>query len=474
MADKIKLFNTLTKSVEDFVPLRAGKVGLYTCGPTVYHYAHIGNMRAYVFADTLRRSLEAFGYEVEHVMNITDVGHLTDDADHGDDKLELAAKKEGLDTWAVAKRYTEAFFSHAALLNIKRPKMICKATDFIPEQIAMVQELERKGFTYRTGDGIYFDTAKFPKYPDFARLDVKGLQEGHRVDAADKRSKTDFALWKFSDPKEKRQMEWSAPWGVGFPGWHIECSAMAMKFLGEQFDIHTGGVDHIPIHHTNEIAQSECATGKAPFVRYWMHGEFLLIEGDEKMSKSLGNVLTVGTLEEKGFAPLGYRVLLLQSHYRKQLRFNYENLVGAVKAYERLTTQAIRIRQEAGNARYAGQPGAKGAKHLATFHEAMANDLNTPQALAALYGVIEDQGLDAPEKAWIIDKMDQILGLDVFHQQVVAEQIPQGLIDLLAARDAARAAKDWGEADRLRQEITDKGYDILDAATGGSALKRRL
>lgn len=475
MAEKIRIFNTLTRSVEDFVPLRDGKVGLYTCGPTVYHYAHIGNMRTYVFADILRRSLEHFGYDVEHVMNITDVGHLTNDDDMGDDKLEVAAKKEGLDAWAVAKRYTDAFFAHAELLNIKRPRVVCKATDFIKEQIAMIESLEAKGFTYKTSDGVYFDTAKFPKYASFARIDVDGLQEGHRIDSGEKRGKTDFALWKFSKPEEKRQMEWVSPWGLGFPGWHIECSAMSMKFLGEQFDIHTGGVDHIPIHHTNEIAQSECATGTAPFVRYWMHGEFLIIEGDEKMSKSLGNTLTVGTLEQRGFAPLGFRVLALQSHYRKQLRFSYDNLVGAVKAYERLTAQAIRIRQEAGNAQYLGsQPSDKGAKHLAIFNEAMANDLNTPQALAALYGLMEDPAVAAPEKTWLIEKMDTVLGIDVFHQQSVSEAIPEELTALLAARNAARTAKNWGEADRLRKDILERGYDILDAATGGSSLKKRL
>jgi cysteinyl-tRNA synthetase len=249
---------------------------------------------------------------------------------------------------------------------------------------------------------------------------------------------------------------------------------MSRRYLGDRFDINTGGVDHIPIHHTNEIAQSECATGLAPFVKYWMHGEFLIIEGDEKMSKSLGNTLTVGTLEEKGFPPLGYRVLILQSHYRKQLRFSYENLVGAVKAYERLTAAAIKLRAEAGNARYVGASSAAGQKHLAVFHEAMANDLNTPQALAEVYAVMDDQALSAPEKVKLIEAMDQVLGLDVFHRQVVADAIPEELTQLLAARNAARAAKNWSEADRLRKEILDRGYDILDAATGGSSLKKRL
>ncbi len=473
MAEKIQLFNTLTRQVEEFVPYVPGQVGLYTCGPTVYSYAHIGNMRSYIFADTLRRSLKYFGYKLNHVMNITDVGHLTNDSDDGDDKLEASAKKEGIDAWKVADKYTEAFFRHAQKLNIQRPDVVCKATDYIQEQIAMVLALEKKGYTYKTSDGVYFDTQKFPDYPKLGRLDIDGLKGGERVDLGEKRSKTDFALWKFSDPKEQRQMEWPSPWGTGFPGWHIECSAMSVKFLGEQFDIHTGGVDHIPIHHTNEVAQTECATGKKPFVKYWMHGEFLVIEEGEKMSKSLGNVLTVDTLEENGLAPLGYRVLVLQSHYRKQLKFSYDTLVGAVKAYERLTQAATRIKKEAGNASVVGPLSAKGQTAKAAFDASMANDLNTPQALATLFGVLEDTEIGAPEKLRLLNTMDSVLGLDLFNAQLVAETVPVELLKMLDDRNAARAAKDWAEADRLRKAILDRGYDILDA-TGTSSLKRRL
>ena len=472
MAEKIRIFNTLSRSVEDFVPMKKGHVGLYTCGPTVYSYAHIGNMRSYIFADTLRRTLEYFGYDVNHVMNITDVGHLANDSDDGDDKLEESAKKEGLDAYAVARKYTEAFFDHASRLNILRPTVICKATDNIKEQIAMVAALEAKGFTYKTSDGVYFDTTKFPDYSKLGRLDVKGMQEGHRVDAGEKHTKTDFALWKISDPKDKRQMEWPSPWGVGFPGWHIECSAMATKYLGDQFDIHTGGVDHIPIHHTNEVAQSECATGKTPFVNYWMHGEFLVIEGDEKMSKSLGNVLTIGTLVEKGIPPLAYRVLVLQSHYRKQLKFSYDNLMAAVRAYERLTQYAAKAKEKVSGVRLAVPPSAAALKWKNLFDEAMANDLNTPQAMAALFGMLEDQSVTDGERFEMIGVMDRIFGLDLFNPQVMADVVPPELLQLLDGRNAARAAKDWAAADRLRKAIADAGYEILDSPSG-STLKRR-
>lgn len=468
----LRLFNSLSRQVEDFVPMVPGQVGLYSCGPTVYSYAHIGNMRTYIFSDLLRRTLELFDYDVKHVMNITDVGHLTDDADSGEDKLEVGARREGLDAWAVARKYTDAFFNHAAMLNILRPGVICKATDYIPEQIQMVKALEDKGYAYKTSDGVYFDTSRFADYAKLGRLDIKGLKEGHRVEMGGKRQKTDFALWKFSRPEEKRQMEWDSPWGRGFPGWHIECSAMSMRLLGEQFDIHTGGVDHIPIHHTNEIAQSECASGKSPFVRYWLHGEFLVIDDAEKMSKSLGNFLTVQTLKDRGYQPLAYRLLVLQSHYRKQLRFSEAILSGAQRGYERLTTLARRAKAEAGDSD--APLGPKGEAHLAAFREALGNDLNAPQALATLYSVLEDDQLSAAEKALLASNFDEILGLDVFGEpEAAGNEAPLALQELLRQRNAARAGKDWVEADRLRGEIAAAGYEILDSPSG-SSLKRRL
>jgi cysteinyl-tRNA synthetase len=298
----LELYKTMDREKKLFNPIAPSTVSLYTCGPTVYNYAHIGNLRTYVFEDVLKRVLQYNGYQVNHVMNITDVGHLTDDADSGIDKMEKGAAREGKSAWDIAKFYTEAYQHDLANLNIEPPTTWCKATDHIPEQIALIQKLEHKGFTYRTPDGIYFDTAKLPDYGKLAKLDLKHLQAGTRVDIGEKKNPTDFALWKFSDYDTKRQMEWDSPWGIGFPGWHIECSAMATKYLGQPFDIHCGGIDHIPVHHTNEIAQSEVAEGK-PLANYWLHGEFLLIDND-KMAKSGENFITLQTIKDKGINPL--------------------------------------------------------------------------------------------------------------------------------------------------------------------------
>lgn len=472
MPQKLRVFNTLTRQIEDFKPLIPGKASIYTCGPTVYSYAHIGNMRQYVFVDALRRTMEYFRYDVQHVMNITDVGHLTDDADAGEDKLEVGAKREGITAWDVAARYTRAFFEHAALLNIKRPHQVCKATDYIAEQIQMVEALERRGFTYTTADGVYFDTGRFPDYTKLARMDVKGLQEGHRVEVGAKRNKTDFAVWKFSRPEERRAMEWDSPWGRGFPGWHIECSAMSVKLLGEQFDIHTGGVDHIPIHHSNEIAQSECATGCSPFVRVWMHGEFLILD-DEKMAKSKGNVLTVQTLVDKGIDPLAYRLFVLQTHYRKQLRFSFDNLLAAAKGLDRLRVSTHKLSDAAQGAKHSGPLSARGAAYQAAFDEALASDLNMPQAIAQAFSLIDDPDLDPSEKLHILWGFDEIFGIGMFEAPAASAEVPAELQAMLVARNEARAKKDWAAADRLRQEIAAQGYEICDSADG-SSLKKRL
>lgn len=304
---KIILYNTLTKKKEEFIPIKKKKVGLYTCGPTVYNYAHIGNLRTYVFEDILRRTLEFNGYQVNHIENITDVGHLTDDADQGEDKMEKAAQKEKKNAWELSKFYTKAFRRDIKLLNIQEPHTWCKATDHIDEQIATIKKIINNGYTYQTTDGIYFDTSKMPTYGDFARLDIKNLQAGARIDIGEKKNPTDFALWKFSG-KEKRQMEWDSPWGVGFPGWHIECSTMSTKYLGAPFDIHCGGIDHIPVHHTNEIAQT-WAADKKKMANYWLHGEFLVID-ENRMGKSQGNFITLQTLIDKRYNPLAYRYLI--------------------------------------------------------------------------------------------------------------------------------------------------------------------
>jgi cysteinyl-tRNA synthetase len=430
-------------------------------------------MRAYIFADFLRRALSLLGYQVNHVMNITDVGHLTDDADSGEDKMELGCRREGASAWEIARKYTEAFFNHGARLNILRPTTVCKATDHIPEQISLIEKLETKGFAYKTEDGLYFDTSKFERYPNLARLDTEGLREGLRVEKGAKRHKTDFALWKFAKAGEKRQMEWDSPWGRGFPGWHIECSAMAMKYLGAQFDIHTGGVDHIPIHHTNEIAQSECATGVQPFVRVWMHGEFLLLDDTIKMSKSAGHVLTVDTLIDQGYDPRSFRFLVLQTHYRKQLGFSYEALSAAQKGLERLILQVIKLPAPSSLSLEAG-PKTQGAlDYHAAFIQGVAQDLNMPQALAEVHKLVGDSSIDPQEKTLLLSAWDEVLGLDLWTPVKTSEEpVPQDCVDLLLLRNQARQQRQWAEADRLRGELLNRGFEILDSPQGSSLKKR--
>ena len=349
---KLYVYNTLTRQKEEFVPIRPGEVGLYTCGPTVYNFAHIGNLRTYLFEDVLKRVLAYNGYRVTHVMNITDVGHLTGDRDMGEDKMEKGAQREGRTAWDIAEFYTRAFKQDIARLNILDPSIWCKATDSIPEQIDLIRILEQKGFTYKTGDGIYFDTAKFPGYAALSSQNLDALQEGARVEKNPaKRNATDFALWKFSPAGAKRQMEWDAPWGVGFPGWHIECSAMSMQFLGEQLDIHCGGIDHVDIHHTNEIAQSEAATGKK-FFNVWMHGAFLNIQGGKKMAKSEENFLTLdNALIKRGIPPLAYRYAAFQTHYRKPMEYTDESIQAAKNGLEHLFNQVREVAKGGASAR---------------------------------------------------------------------------------------------------------------------------
>jgi cysteinyl-tRNA synthetase len=334
-APEVKLFNTLTREKEVFVPLTPGQVKMYTCGPTVYNYAHIGNLRSYIFPDLLKKLLAFLGYQVTQIMNFTDVGHLTSDADAGDDKIEKAAAALGKSAWDISKFYAEAFKQDISALNIAFPSRFTYATDYIPQQIDLVKALEDKDLTYANEDGVYYDTAQFSDYGKMAKLDVEGLQEGARIDADGKRNKTDFALWKFSPSDAQRQMEWESPWGKGFPGWHLECTAMIFAELGPTIDIHTGGTDHIPVHHTNEIAQAEGATGQ-PFVKYWLHGEFLVLDQNQRMGKSEGNFVTLQTLIDAGFSPKAYRYLCLTSHYRHFLTFSQDNLKAASTAYFKL------------------------------------------------------------------------------------------------------------------------------------------
>jgi cysteinyl-tRNA synthetase len=473
----IRLYNTLTRTKDEFKPIEPGKVRLYTCGPTVYNFAHIGNLRTYVFEDVLKRVLTIGGFDVRHVMNVTDVGHLTSDADAGEDKMEKGAAREGKSVREIADFYWQAFRTDMGRLHLVEPTVWCKATDHIPEQIAMIRALEEKGFTYTIEDGVYFDTSRLPDYGKLARLDIEGLQAGARVEmVAGKRSATDFALWKFSPKDKQRLMEWPSPWGVGFPGWHIECSAMALKYLGERVDIHCGGVDHIAVHHTNEIAQTEAALGH-PWVNWWMHAEFLVIPkgpaGEAgKMSKSSGEFLKLDVLVEKGYDPLAYRFFCLGAHYRQQLAFTWNALDAAANALSRLKRIVLDLRKE-----YKGseQPIAR---WMDEFREATEDDLNMPRALAALWGATKDESAEGGPKGSIyatLLAMDKVLGLDLggelsrLHDRIDdlrKKYESQAIQELVTERNAARKAKNFARADEIRKQLLAAGIAIEDTPQG--------
>ena len=453
----MKIFNSLSRSLEELQPLDPPRVGLYTCGPTVYNFQHIGNYRTYVFEDVLKRVLGLCGFQVRHVMNITDVGHLVSQGDEGEDKMEVGALRERKSAWEIAQIYTDAFLSDCRELNVLPPDVRCKATDHIPEQIALIERLQAKGFIYRTSDGLYFETARFPAYSRLAgESHMAGIQEGARVGPnAEKRRATDFAVWKFSPQGQKRQMEWDSPWGRGFPGWHIECSAMAMKYLGESFDIHCGGVDHIPIHHSNEIAQSEGATGK-PFARYWMHGEFLLMN-NAKMAKSAGKFVTIAYLKEQGFDPLDYRCQCFSAHYRKQLDFTWETLEAAKTSRRRLREAAAAVKDAP------LQPAC--AEQRQALRAALEDDLNMPAALAAVWDSLKS-GVPAGAKRALLEEADQVLALGLLKEDAPAAALPPEEAALLDRRAAARAAKDFKLADALRAELLARGILVEDSKAG--------
>ncbi|PIF02864.1 MAG: cysteine--tRNA ligase [Desulfococcus sp.] len=460
------LYNTLTRKKENFIPIYPGRAGIYTCGPTVYNYAHIGNLRTYIFEDILKRVLTANEYAVTHVMNITDVGHLTGDGDLGEDKLEKGAAREGKTAWEVAAYYTEAFQKDMARLNLLPPDIWCRATDTIPEQIALIRTLEKKEFTYQTSDGIYFDTARFPDYTKLSHQNLDALQEGARVEKhPEKRNPSDFALWKFSPEGAKRQMEWPSPWGVGFPGWHIECSAMSMKYLGDMLDIHCGGTDHIHVHHTNEIAQSEAATGK-PFFRFWMHGEFLNIAGGKKMAKSGENFLTVeNALVRRGIDPLAYRYAAFQTHYRHPMEYSGESIRAAENGYRNMknAVREIVLAADAAENRAGGSP-VPSPELMARFMAAVNDDLNMPRAMAVLQECLKANLPPAEKKATLL-AMDRITGFGLDKVETKAA-LPPEIETLVADRKAARKEKNWAESDRLREELVSKGYTVRDHKDG--------
>jgi cysteinyl-tRNA synthetase len=459
MAAPLRLYDNYTRSLRPFEPLMPGEVGLYTCGPTVYDYQHIGNFRTFLFEDVLRRVLEWNGYRVVHVMNITDVGHLVSDADEGEDKMEKGSRRTGKSGWEIAKLYTDSFLDDMRALNIEPPTRLPRATDHIREQIEFIADIEKKGYTYRTSDGIYFDTSKEPDYGYLARLDKAGLEGGKRVELGEKKHSTDFALWKFSPPGEKRQMEWPSPWGIGFPGWHIECSAMAQKYLGDFFDIHCGGEDHIPVHHTNEIAQTEARVGTR-LANFWMHGYFLL-EGEAKMAKSAGEFLRLKTLTDRGYDPLAYRYLCLTAHYRSQLNFTWDALDAASTALDRLR-RGFHALSDGGEA---------DAAYLDRFTGEVNDDLNVPRALAVGWELLRGDSPPAMKRATLA-AFDRVFGLDLATWQPREETVPESIQALAAARSAARAARDWAEADRLRAELHAAGWEVEDRPDGYTLKKR--
>ena len=463
---KLILYNTLDRKKSEFNPIQPHNVGLYTCGPTVYNFAHIGNLRTYIFEDILKRVLLYNNFQVKHVMNITDVGHLTGDRDMGEDKMEKGARREGRTAWEIAEFYTQAFKSDIAQLNIIEPDIWIKATDTIEDQIALIKILEEKGYSYRTGDGIYFDTAKFQDYTRLSHQNIESLREGARVEKnPEKRNATDFALWKFSPKGVRRQMEWDSPWGTGFPGWHIECSAMSMKYLGERLDIHCGGTDHIDVHHTNEIAQSEAATGRK-FFNFWMHGAFLIISGGKKMAKSEDNFLTLeNAFGQKGINPLVYRFATFQTHYRKPMEYSEESIQASRNGLQHLQNQVRQVAQHS-----AGQKGTVIAKFKTRFLEAINDDLNMPRAMAVVQEMLKSGIGDAEKHATVMD-YDRVLGLSL-DKVDKSEEVPEEIKKLVAERQAARDVKDWAASDRLRETIQDLGYLVQDTKEGMQIIKK--
>lgn len=466
----MKLYNSLSRQIETFVPIEKERVGVYTCGPTVYDYVTIGNWRTYTLGDVLVRTLEFLGYQVDYVMNITDVGHLTGDnlgdADTGEDRMEKASKREGKTAWEIAEFYTQDFFNGYQQLNLSQPKVWCRATEHIEDQIRLVKDLEKNNLAYRIRDGMYFDVGEYERqgyqYGVLSTLDK--IQAGARVEFNEqKRDERDFALWKFSPVMKsehtKRQMEWESPWGVGFPGWHLECSAMSMKYLGERFDLHVGGEDLRSTHHPNEIAQSEGATGEMPFVKYWIHGAFLTVDG-RRMGKSKGNAYTLKDLESKGFSAMDLRYFYFTGHYRKPLNFSFEALNTAQQARNKLVRAVMNLKQG-----MCGGYSNEGKRMMLDFEKALTLDLNMPDVLAVVWGVVRSSLIESAEKVKMLQTMERVLGLGLF-DTVNDVQIPDEVEAMAQLRMNARNEGKYEEADKLRVEIEMRGFEVEDESSG--------
>lgn len=478
----LKFYNTDGRKLEEFKPIEDNNVKLYCCGPTVYNYAHIGNLRTYIFEDLLKKTLKYAGYKVKHVMNITDVGHLTSDLDSGEDKMLVAADREQKNVIELARFYEDAFLKDCALLNIEKPDVVCRATEYVPEMIEFIQGLEKKGYTYVAGGNVYFNSSKFTDYGKMAHLDLKNLLHGYRVEEdPNKRNPTDSVLW-FTNSKYKGHiLSWKSPWGeYGYPGWNIECSAMALKNLGERLDIHCGGVDHINVHHTNEIAQSEALLGHK-WVNTWMHGEFLQLK-DSKMSKSKGEFLTLSSLIEKGYSPLHYRYLCLTAHYRSQLTFSFESLDSAKIAYDNLCNLGVTLLEETQETKKDNPEKSRDNPYLNKFNQHLNNDLNSAQALAVLWSMLKDKNLDANTKLNILYDMDIVLGLgfkDAIKEKHLQKNKTILLSDevhiLLDSRLTARQSKNWKKSDEIRNILLEKhGIEIKDLPNGKYEIKKKV
>ncbi len=466
----MKLYNTLSKSIEDFKPIDENLVKIYTCGPTVYNYAHIGNLRTYIHEDILEKTLRYIGYPVKRVMNITDVGHLESDADDGEDKMLKGAKRENKTVWEIAQHYTDAFFTDIEKLNIKYPDIVAKATDYINQYIEFIKTLEKKGYTYFTNGNVYFDIKKVDNYTKLSGMDLEQLKTGSREDVSideAKKNPQDFVLWFTKSKFENQAMKWDSPWGVGYPGWHIECSVISLSNLGEQMDIHCGGVDHIPVHHTNEIAQTESYTGKQ-WVKYWWHSEFL-IDNEGKMSKSSGEFLTLSLLERKGFNPLSYRYFVLNSHYRKQLAFSFDSLASAENAYLKLKS---RIKSLLANTELNEETklSESAAKIKDEFKKCLEDDLNTANALTVLFNMLKADDVTNNEKIKLIKDFEQVLSLNLLkdedNDKDVHDEMAEYIEEMIQKRQEAKKNKDFQLADSIRAELLEKGIMLEDTRQG--------
>jgi len=462
---QIEFYDTRSRSLRRFEPIEPGRVGIYTCGPTVYAPQHVGNIRSRLVADLLRRFLESEGFEVTHVINITDVGHLVSDADEGEDKIEAAARRTGQSAEEIASHYTKLWREDCEAVNCIAPEHNPKATEHIEDQIELAKKLEAGGYLYSVPDGLYFDTNRFPRYAELAGLDLEGQAEGARIGVTEgKRNPADFAVWKYAEEGVTRLQEWDSPWGRGFPGWHLECSAMSVRYLGERFDIHTGGIDLATVHHTNEVAQSECGFGVHPWVGFWMHNEYLNM-GSEKMSKSKGDVKTLSDLTKQGVDPLAFRYFFLQAHYRQQQAYGDEAIQSAAKGLRRLQTIAAGLEAVEGEGDDEVQAPIK-----ARFRDALADDLNAPRALAVVWEVARSDTLADLDRRDLLRAFDPVLGLRLAQGPVGAaenewEEDPQ-IDGLLEERQAARKAKDWATADRIRDELVAMKIEIVDTPEG--------